>query len=592
MILAFFLQKVGNDTGKAGRKVINKIKIIMTVSCVGSTVIACNSQSPLKEDPKFTELPGQKEAIGEDLNKREDGAELGKKNSKSNLNDGLAGYLSSIVYKTEEDLLKGIGFGVKQTDKLCEMHAKKVNRVIKSFCIDKIRPKSLVDLQKSLGLAILNPSLINREENGTNGNPGFALVGHSTSLVGRSVTALNPRAIFFTPPDSLTASNLDFTILSFVRGEQLLELAAFDGQSRSLEFYLLHFTQACNTSKGGCQPGELLTPDVEQNWEEVTVYSMDQLKNTVFDCLHCHQPQGPTAARSLRMQELDTPWTHWFSNDTIGLELINDYYAMHGKDEVYAGIPGPMIEASSPALLEKLILKTGFTSAQINEFNSRAIELQITTNNPRQPADNSTPGVSDIWQFQYNQSKTSLLPPIPYHDLKVTEFSAAAKAVNFYRSYLQGRIPARKLPDFSDLLKTDQNERAKMGFAIEKESPAVEILTRACGQCHNSRLDQSLSKARFNVDLDAMQNRNEMLNEAIRRVQLGYSPERLKSIGLKFVSAHDGEENSNDSDDTNQEVIQIEKGGHVKTMPPKRFRELTDDQIDKLVAFFISKKIK
>ena len=70
MILAFFLQKVGNDTGKAGRKVINKIKIIMTVSCVGSTVIACNSQSPLKEDPKFTELPGQKEAIGEDLNKR------------------------------------------------------------------------------------------------------------------------------------------------------------------------------------------------------------------------------------------------------------------------------------------------------------------------------------------------------------------------------------------------------------------------------------------------------------------------------------------------------------------------------------------
>lgn len=556
----------------------------VTLIGIGLTIIACGSKTTLENNEGFNEIAAQKDAsfkdriINEHIEQRQINPQV-KLNSQKNPNK------FDIAYKSEEDMLKEIGFGQQHTDTVCRQHSQKPNRVIKAFCIDKIRPRNLLDLQKSLGLAITNPALLTREENGTGGNPGFAFLGHSTSLVGRSVNALNPRAILFTPPDSVTANNLNFTILSFVRGEQLVELIAFDSQSRSLEFYLLHFTQDCNFTPNGCKPGELLTPEIEKDWNEATLYSMDQLQNTALDCLHCHQPNGPRGPKNLRMQELSTPWSHWFSNDTDGLALINDYYAMHGKSEAYAGIPGPMIAASSPLLLETLIVKLGFKAAQINEFNSSAIEAQIKSLNPLQPGDNSKPGVSEIWRLQYEQTKRSLLPPIPYHDLKVTETSAAIEAVSFYKAYQQGRLPAKTLPNFSDLFKFDQNERAKMGFAIEEGATSTEILMRACGQCHNSRLDQSLSRARFNVDLDSMDNRNEILNEAIRRVQMGYSAERLKALEIRFL--HQATQGQSTSEEKPDDFV---RSSHIETMPPRRFRQLTDDQIDSLIALFISKK--
>jgi hypothetical protein len=559
------------------RKHLAKVLVAMVL-----TAIACNSKTPLEETDHLIDVTAQKVApVGDNITN--EGKELRQEESKVKLNASNNQSSLKISYASEEDMLKNIGFGQQQTETVCRQHAQKLNRIIKAFCIDKIKPKNLIELQRSLGLAITDPTLLTREENGTGGNPGFALLGHSTSLVGRSVNALNPRAIIFTPPDSVTANNLNFTILSFVRGEQLVEFITFDSQSRSLEFYLLHFTQDCNLTSGGCKPGELLSPEIEKNWVDVTLYSADQLANTALDCLHCHQPNGPRGPKNLRMQELSTPWSHWFSNDTDGLALINDYYAMHGKNETYAGIPGPLIAASSPLLLENLLVKLGFRSAQVNEFKSADIESQIKSSNPRQPADNSIPGISETWKLQYEQSKQSLLPPIPYHDLKITETSAAIEAVDFYKSYQQGRIPARTLPDFSDLFKSDQNERAKMGFAIEKEASATEILIRSCGQCHNSRLDQSLSKSRFNVDLESIDNRVEILNEAIRRVQMGYSREKQKSLGIKYVT--------NVEQGSPINIVDFPIGSHIETMPPRRFRQLTDEQIDALIALFISKKI-
>ena len=56
------------------------------------------------------------------------------------------------------------------------------------------------------------------------------------------------------------------------------------------------------------------------------------------------------------------------------------------------------------------------------------------------------------------------------------------------------------------------------------------VLMQACAQCHNDRLDQSLSRARFNVDLERMGRLEK--DRAIARIHLdeddpGVMPPRL-----------------------------------------------------------------
>ena len=41
-------------------------------------------------------------------------------------------------------------------------------------------------------------------------------------------------------------------------------------------------------------------------------------------------------------------------------------------------------------------------------------------------------------------------------------------------------------------------------FATEPGLEGQDLLLQACAQCHNDRLDQSLSRARFNVNLDGL----------------------------------------------------------------------------------------
>lgn len=85
-----------------------------------------------------------------------------------------------------------------------------------------------------------------------------------------------------------------------------------------------------------------------------------------------------------------------------------------------------------------------------------------------------------------------------------------------------------------------------MGFGVKPGSSAQQILTQACAQCHNGRLDQSVTRARFDVDLSKV--KKDSLDEALKRLTL---PE----------------------DDP-------------KRMPPKRFRDLTDEEI-KILSDYI-----
>src|SRR5207244_4420722 len=104
---------------------------------------------------------------------------------------------------------------------------------------------------------------------------------------------INPRVFVFSPNPDL-APNKNFVVMSFVRGEQIVEVASFDANENNgageVNFYLLRFTQACNATEAGCGPGDLLTPAIEKDWTGWTIYEDQDLTNTALDCTQCHQP--------------------------------------------------------------------------------------------------------------------------------------------------------------------------------------------------------------------------------------------------------------------------------------------------------------
>ena len=57
-----------------------------------------------------------------------------------------------------------------------------------------------------------------------------------------------------------------------------------------------------------------------------------------------------------------------------------------------------------------------------------------------------------------------------------------------------------------------------MGFALDERLDDRALLTAACSLCHNERLDQSLSRARFHTDLARLSTSEKQL--AIERLNL------------------------------------------------------------------------
>jgi hypothetical protein len=365
--------------------------------------------------------------------------------------------------------------------------------------------------------------------------PQFALTGHSTSLVIREVSSINPRAILFTAPsqppstqanDGSFIADPGFVAMGFVRGSQLVEVAAHDAQSNELHFYLLRFLQDCNASSSGCAPGDLLTPAVERDWRSVSLYEDEDLKNTVFDCRHCHQPNGPSTPKMLRMQERRAPWTHWFrnnANEPGGVTLVQDFQAAHGKSEDYAGIPANLLDTprSDPLVLEALV-DNNSVSPQPNEFNTAKIELQVQQSNPAQPQENMPMGQSQTWQQIYDYASGGSAIPVPYHDVKVTDPSKLASLSAAYRSFVDGGLDAGALPDIRDVLL--DGALADMGLVPRNGSDGLGILQQMCQRCHNSTLDQTISRANFNVENFAAMSRGQKDTAIARLTASASSP--------------------------------------------------------------------
>ncbi len=457
-----------------------------------------------------------------------------------------------------DEPLAGLPEGQSQIDILCArlQSAGAQNVVRDTFCgTDAPQINGLKDLQAALGLAFANPNATGRRNNGRRGNPAFTLIGHSSSLVARLTSAINPRALIFTPPNGRNPTP-GLIVMGYVRGDQFAELVTSDRATNALQFFLVTFKQQCNLTHS-CTPGDLLTPAVESNWIEYTVYGQVDLENTILDCLQCHQTEGPGTASILRMQELNNPWSHFFrSNREGGAALLNDFVAAHGTDEDYAGIPSQLIRASDPALLEDLVRGNGFRN-QPNEFNSRRIQNQV--NRVRgQPQNNDTPGRSTEWQRIYNNTVLGQFIAAPYHDIKITDSAKLATMTQSYQAFLNGVLAAADLPDIREVFL--EAGLRDMGFKVMAGLDGQQIITQACTQCHNSRLNQTITRARFNVDVANMSDtQGGILTGSALDAELSLAITRLK------FPAED-----------------------VRKMPPELFKTLEPTEIEAAASYLCS----
>jgi hypothetical protein len=410
--------------------------------------------------------------------------------------------------------------------------------ITKMFCQDvkpggvMPTPQGLADLQKLLGLDFKDPS----GGNGTGGNPGFALLGHSSALTARKVSSIAPTAFVFTPPPADgSAPAPGYVFLAYDPGEQFVEVASHDPAANEVNFYLVLFDQACTSAPGGCTNNDLLTPQLVKGWSNVRPYeSTTFLNNTIADCRQCHAPDD-SKPQILRMQENVSPFTHWFSAQTEGgRALLDDFHAAHGTAEDYGPIPAALVDQSDPAKMAAMIAQAGF-GAQPNAFPSQVIENELKASAPLQPQVNTPAGSSATWQSLYDKSAAGQFIAAPYHDVKVTDPMKLANMSKQYQQWIAGTLPV--LPDIRDVFLDDGLR--DMGFAPKLGLDGRGLLVQMCQQCHNANLDQTITRERFLVDqLDTMSRDEKDL--AVMRL-MGADDSRLTMPPLLFRTITDAE---------------------------------------------------
>lgn len=384
----------------------------------------------------------------------------------------------------------GLPTGIDQWKRLCRANYGGV--VAGKFCQGTEPPtiRSLAELQTFLGFHI-----------GDRDYTRVVFTGLSTGVGLRTVTPLNPRAILISPPSPLGQIVPTFTIMSFARGEPLVELIA--GAYDDLQFFVLRFNPACESQPTGCNYADLLTPSIESDWTGYTLYDEATIKNTPLDCLACHQPNGPGTYRLLRMQEARVPWNHWFASNftSVPNNREEDFHVAHGG-ELYAGVSSDNIE--SPQELENFLRATG-NDFQPNEYDSFAIMSELVH------------GSSPTWEKLYERAVTGEAIPPPYYGVDQTDPAKVAAMTAAYQQVMAGTLARDQLPDIRDTLL--ESALPAMSIRPKQGIDGRGMLVHICSRCHNSRLDQTQSRARFNVEtLDTLSRAEK--DYAILRLQL------------------------------------------------------------------------
>lgn len=330
-------------------------------------------------------------------------------------------------------------------------------------------------------------------------------LGHSTALSGQLVSPINPRAILIG----------EKTLVAFQRGAQKVEIATADRVSGRRNFYLISFRQDCNESAAGCLPGDLYTLQIESGWRSVVLQDDEDLKNSPNDCRQCHQRKLPKP--TLLMRELQGPWQHFFLFDSdtlpykpgegpIGRELVRDYLDAKGT-ESYAGVPTARLRQTAGVTLQRAVPQAQplvFDPSVTTQLDSRTLAGEARR--------------SGLWDNGFARFKRGEHLALPYFEQRPTDPKKQAALTAAYVRYRKGELPREQLPDLADIFPDDPQVRAEIGLQTEPNATPAETLIQACGSCHNDVLDQSISRARFNISLKRM-SRDE-IDLAIARIEL------------------------------------------------------------------------
>ena len=328
----------------------------------------------------------------------------------------------------------------------------------------------------------------------------FALTGNSTSLVAKSVSAVNPRVIVFprVAPGQEKETKDDYVIVSFVRGEPFAEVASRDPVTGEPNFYLFTFEQSCDY-QGTCDLASRLTEELEHNWTAYSVYPESDLENTSVDCLTCHRPGGFGTKKILRMQELASPWLHWFPQRFVQRTdsdrvLTAQFVDVHGVDKQYGGIPITTIQNAldegSGAQLEALLRAEGF-GEQPNAFD------------PRIEAEAKASEQSATWLMQWTLAMEGKAITVPYPKVDVTDEAKRLAASASYKNVVTGSAGRETLLDLREVFSRDATE--KLSFVPQAGANGRAVLVQMCARCHDGRADPGLGRSRFNVlKLDEM----------------------------------------------------------------------------------------
>ncbi|HKP55848.1 MAG TPA: c-type cytochrome [Polyangiales bacterium] len=351
------------------------------------------------------------------------------------------------------------------------------------------------------------------------------LLGHSTALSGHLVSPINPRALI------LGAGS----VVAFVRGVQQVELATLARDRHAFNFYLLTFEQACQHEPEGCTPADLYTSRIERDWIAYTLRDDEDLKDTVLDCRQCHQ-RGRQGG-GLLMRELTPPWTHFFEPVTSPLtglvpttpaahggDLLSDYLAAHG-DEAYANVDVAGLPRATASILQQAV-----GADQPLVFDSMVIEQErYPLRDGEYPAE---PLTSSTWESAYEAFKRGEQLALPYIEARAADPAKQAALSNAYQRHRAGELSDDELPDLADIFPDDPALRARIGLQTEPDASPEEALIQACGPCHNDVLDQSLSRARFNIDVSRLGSAE--LDQAIERLSLDRdSPRAMPPRGAR-----------------------------------------------------------
>jgi mono/diheme cytochrome c family protein len=288
------------------------------------------------------------------------------------------------------------------------------------------------------------------------------------------------------------------TSVGFVRGEPFVELVSRDAATGELNFYLLAFERACSYEPAGCDLASLLTEEIEHDWTRYSVYDQHDLEGTSFDCLSCHRPDRESSKRILRMQELTSPWMHWFPQRFVQRTesdrvLLAQFLEAHEVDARYGGVSIPSISTAidegSGAQLEALVRAEGFAE-QPNPFDAViATEMKA--------------GASPSWQARFDTHLRGEAIAVPYPLVDVTDPAKRAAAVRSYRDVVAAVAPRDSLLDLREVFSMDAME--KLSFVPKPGAGGDTVLLQMCARCHDGRGDPLLPKNQFNVlELEAM----------------------------------------------------------------------------------------